>query len=350
MVRRTRFEAIGRYTPERVRTTDELVAALAVPGVTSLGLVTGIENRRVCDAHPDRYESSFELAERAIADCLRHSGYAAAELDIIISASITRTRGNGIHCGAPPFALMLRNAIGATRARCLDVSNACAGMITGVLVLDRMIKAGIVRNGIVVSGEQLSPAAETAVREIGTRSDPQFSALTLGDAGVAMLVDDRGDDDDEIRYVELMTLAEGAELCLGMPSNRSDGIALYTDNRAMQTDAHYRQGLDRLATVLASAGPDAPAETFDFCIYHQFSGPVIEYLHDLVGPRFGEPAPTALNVLRDYGNTGSTSHFLVLHEHLRQQRIPKGSKILMFAQASGIVSGGLAATISRLEA
>ncbi|MFF3226197.1 3-oxoacyl-ACP synthase III family protein [Nocardia suismassiliense] len=349
-MRRTRFESIGRYTPETVRSTEELVAALAVPGVTNLELVTGVQNRRVYDSHPQRYESSFELAEHAIEDCLRHSDYAAAELDIVISASITRTRGNGIHCGAPAFALMLRNAIGATQARCLDVSNACAGMITGVLVLDRMIKAGMVRNGLVVSGEQLSPAAETAVREISTRSDPQFSALTLGDAGCAVVIDDRGDDDDEIHHIELMTLAEGAELCLGMPSNRSTGVALYTDKRAMQTDTHYRQGFDRIATVMAESGNGLSREKFDFCIYHQFSGPVIEYLHDLAGQRFGEPVPTALNVLREYGNTGSTSHFLVLHEHLRQQRIPKGSKILMFAQASGIVSGGLAATISRLEA
>ncbi|WP_110293462.1 3-oxoacyl-ACP synthase III family protein [Nocardia tenerifensis] len=349
-MRRTRFESIGRYTPETVRSTAELVAGLGVPGITDLELLTGVENRRVCASGPDGDESSFDLAVRAIEDCLRHSDYTAAELDIIVSGSIIRTRRRGIHCGAPPFALMLRNAIGAHRARCLDVSNACAGMITGVLVLDRMIKAGVVRNGLVVSGEQLSPAAETAVREISTRTDPQFAALTLGDAGVAVVMDDRGDDDDEIHHVELMTLAEGAELCLGMPSNRSNGIALYTDTRTMQSDAHYRQGLDRLATVAASTGQGRSGANFDFCIYHQFSEPAIDHLHEMAGQRFGAPVPTSLKVLRDYGNTGSTSHFLVLHEHLRQQRIPKGSKLLMFAQASGIVGGGLAATVSRLEA
>ncbi|WP_433663187.1 3-oxoacyl-ACP synthase III family protein [Nocardia sp. CA-128927] len=349
-MQRTRFESIGSYTPETIRSTEELIDSLAVPRSLDLERITGIKNRRVYDSHPDRYESSFELALRAIDDCLRHSDYTAAELDIVISASITRTRGKEIFCYAPAFALMLGNAIGATSARHFDVSNACAGMMTGVLVLDRMIKAGVVRNGLVVSGEQITPIAETAVREISKPYDPQFAALTVGDAAVAVVLDGRGDDHDEIHYVELMTAAEGAEHCLGMPSDQSAGIALYTDNRAMQNEGRYLQAIRRLDTFLQETGRTWEGEKYDYWIHHQFSGPVIEYLGHLTEQHFGTPMPQALNVLEDFGNTASTSHFLVLHEYLGQQKIPKGSKILMIPAASGLVSGHLAATISRLEA
>ncbi|MFC9433950.1 3-oxoacyl-ACP synthase III family protein [Nocardia sp. NPDC057030] len=349
-MQRTRFESIGSYTPETVRSTAELIDSLAVPRSLDLERITGIKNRRVYDAHPDRYESSFELALRAIDDCLRHSDYAADELDIVISASITRTRGKEIFCYAPAFALMLGNAIGATSARHFDVSNACAGMLTGVLVLDRMIKAGVVRNGLVVSGEQITPIAETAVREISKSYDPQFAALTVGDAAAAVVLDDRGDDHDEIHYVELLTAAEGAEHCLGMPSDKAAGIALYTDNRAMQNKGRYMQAINRLDTFLRETGRTWAEEKFDFWIHHQFSGPVIDYLGHLTEEHFGAAVPPALNVLHEYGNTASTSHFLVLHEYLAQQKIPKGSKILMIPAASGLVSGHLAATISRLEA
>lgn len=349
-MQRTRFESIGSYTPETIRSTEELIDSLAVPRSLDLERITGIKNRRVYDSHPDRYESSFELALAAIDDCLRHSDYTAADLDIVISASITRTRGKEIFCYAPAFALMLGNAIGATSARHFDVSNACAGMLTGVLVLDRMIKAGVVRNGLVVSGEQITPIAETAVREISQPYDPQFAALTVGDAAVAVVLDDRGDDNDEIHYVELLTAAEGAEHCLGMPSDRTGGIALYTDNRAMQNEGRYLQAIHRIDTFLSETGRTWAGEKYDYWIHHQFSAPVIEYLGHLTEQHFGTPMPQALNVMHDYGNTASTSHFLVLHEYLAQQKIPKGSKILMIPAASGLVSGHLAATISRLEA
>ncbi|WP_280221912.1 phosphopantetheine-binding protein, partial [Nocardia neocaledoniensis] len=46
-----------------------------------------------------------------------------ADLDVIISCSITRTRGEDF-CFEPSFALMLRNTLGATRAIHFDVSNA----------------------------------------------------------------------------------------------------------------------------------------------------------------------------------------------------------------------------------
>ncbi|MBF6302811.1 3-oxoacyl-ACP synthase [Nocardia amamiensis] len=345
---RTRFESIGAYTPTAVRSTEDLLAALAVPRSLDLERITGIRNRRVYDPDPDRYESSFELALHAIGDCLRHSGYAAEELDVVISASITRTRGKGVFCYAPSLASMLGRAIGADAARCFDVSNACAGMITGVMVLDRLIKAGVVGNGLVVSGERITPIAETAVREISQPYDPQFASLTVGDAAAAVVVDGHGDDDDAIHYVELMTAAEGAEHCLGMPSDRTGGIAMYTDNRAMQNEARYQQAIDRMADFLAATGRSRDSEKYDYWIHHQFSAPAIDYISDLTERHFGTPMPQALNVLHDYGNTASTSHFLVLHEHLAQ--IPRGSKVLMIPAASGTVSGYLAATISRLEA
>ncbi|WP_433726887.1 3-oxoacyl-ACP synthase III family protein [Nocardia sp. CA-129566] len=347
---RTRFESIGSYTPTSIVSTDELINSLAVPRSLKLEALTGIRNRRVYNCDPDAYESSFDLARNAIDDCLARSGYAAAELDIVISASITRTKGAGQFCFAPSFALMLRNAIGAQAARYFDVSNACAGMVTGIMVLDRMIKAGVVRNGLVVSGEQITPIAETAVREISEPYDPQFAALTVGDAAVAVLLDGRGDDADEIHYVELMTSAEGAEHCIGMPSDRSNGMAMYTDNRAMQTEDRYRQGIARLEDYLRGNGSDWRNEEYDFWIHHQFSAPAIEYIAKLAEEHFATPMPEALNVLQEYGNTASTSHFLVLHEHLGRKHIPQGSKVLMIPSASGTVSGYLAATISRLAA
>lgn len=347
---RTRFESIGAYTPTAVRSTQEVLAELAMSRTPDLQRLTGVGNRHVYDSDPEHYESSFELALRAIDDCLQHSEYRAAELDVIISASITHFSAPGIISGAPSFALMLRNEIGAANAMYFDVSNACAGMLTGVMLLDRMIKAGVVRNGLVVSGEQITPIAETAAREMTQPIDPQFAALTVGDAGAAIVVDDRGDDDDEIHYIDLMTIAGGAEYCMGMPSDKTAGPAMYTDSRSLASELHFSQFITRWADFLAETERTWDGEKFDYWIHHQFSLRSIEQICRLAERRLGTTMPPALNVLEEYGNTASTSHFLVLHECLAQQRIPKGSKVALMPFASGVVSGMLAATISRLEA
>lgn len=345
---RSRFESIGSYTPAKRITTDELIESLSVPRALDLGAITGIKSRRVYNSDADNYESSFALAERAIEDCLQRSGYAPDQLDVIISTSITRTKGPGVFCFDPSFAAMLRGAIGATRSRAFDLSNACAGMVTGIMVLDRMIRSGKVRNGLVVSGEQITPIAETAAREMTERYDPQFAALTVGDAAVAVVLDGNADADDVIHYVETMTASAAARHCLGMPSDRSNGMAMYTDNRAMHNEARYMQGIVRLGEFLAESGREWNTEEYDFLIHHQFSAPAIDYITKLAENHFGTTMPPALNILEEFGNTASTSHFLVLHEHLKRNEIPKHAKVLMIPTASGMVYGYLAATVSRL--
>lgn len=344
----TRFESLGTYVPSTVMSSAELVDSLAAPRTLDLGAITGIENRRVYNRDPADYESSFTLARKAIDDCLSRSDYAPEDLDVVVSASITRTTGPGEFGFAPSFALMLRNAIGAKNAIAFDVSNACAGMSTGVMVLDRMIRSGAVRNGIVVSGEQITPAAETAAREISEPYDPQFAALTVGDSAAAVVLDGAGDADDAIHYIELMTTSAAAQHCLGMPSDRSAGMALYTDNRAMQNEERFTTSIVRLHDFFNETGRTWTEEEFDFLIHHQFSGPAIEYLVRLTESHFRAEVPEVLNVLREYGNTASTSHYLVLREHLRNGRIRKGSKILVIPSASGMVYGHMSVTISRL--
>lgn len=326
-----------------------MLAALDVPRTLDLTAVTGIEHRRVYESDPAGYESSMVLASRAIEDCLARSEHRLDDLDVVICTSITRTDAPGRFCFAPSFAAMVCAAAGATPKRTFDLSNACAGMVTGVMVLDRMIRNGVVRNGMVFSGEQITPIAETAAREMRETYDPQFAALTVGDAAVAVVLDDRGDADDALHYAQIMTTAAAAEYCIGMPSDKAGGMAMYTDNRAMHTEQRYLQGIVRMGEFLRETGRTWATEEFDFWIQHQFSAPAIDYITGLTRKHFGTPMPTPLNILRDFGNTASTSHFLALHEHLKSGHVPKGSKVLMIPSASGMVYGCLSVTISRLQ-
>ncbi|MFF1748215.1 3-oxoacyl-ACP synthase III family protein, partial [Streptomyces mirabilis] len=239
-MRSSRFEALGAYLPPTIQPTSDLVAQVTgVPGL-ELERITGIVERRVSDRRPGAGEDSFGLALRAARDTLRSSRYEAAELDVVISTSISRRKDGSHYYFEPSFAGMLARELGARSAIHFDMSNACAGMMTGVYVLDKMIGEGVVRNGLVVSGEQITSIAETAAAEMTDSYDPQFASLSVGDSAAAVILDVAVDDADRIHYVELMTCSEYSHLCLGMPSTRTPGIALYTDNKQMHTQDRLR--------------------------------------------------------------------------------------------------------------
>ncbi|MFD1812578.1 3-oxoacyl-ACP synthase III family protein [Rhodococcus gannanensis] len=345
----SRFEAIGAYLPSAVQTTDELIGRLAEPPSFDFEAVTGVRERRVRSTSPDDFEDSFALASKAARDCLSRSRYAASDLDVIISVSITRSRDQSKIYFEPSFAAMLAKELGARRAIHFDLSNACAGMLTGTYILDRMIRAGTVRNGMVVSGEAITPIAETAVEEIVGGYNPQFASLSVGDSGTAVVLDRSEDDGDRIHYVELMTASEYADACLGMPSDRTQGVALYTDNRRMHNESRFLLWTDTQRNHLAAQGRTFADEEFDFVIHHQFGASAITAMNALGEREFGTPMPESPGVVDKYGNTSTTSHFVVLHDQLSQQRMPAGSKVLMVPAASGIVTGFLSTTISSLE-
>ncbi|MBL1075742.1 3-oxoacyl-ACP synthase [Nocardia sp. 2] len=346
---RPRIEALGSYLPGKEVSTDELLAQLAIESPIDLERVSGVKHRRRCDMDEHgQPEDSFTVALAAARTALAGSRYDATDLDIVISCSITRIRGEEFWV-EPSFALALRNELGAHRAVHFDVSNACAGMLTGVLVLDRMIRAGIVKRGLVVSGEYITPIADTAVREMSEKYDPQFASLTVGDGAAAVLLDDQGTDSEGIDYIELNTSAAFAQLCLGMPSDRSSGIALYTDNRAMHNESRYLLWTTRQRDFLAERGSDFTTEGYDHMIHHQFSGPAVELINKIAEREFDAAMPPSSAVLERYGNTASTSHFVVLHDAVKQQRIGSGAKVLMVPAASGVVAGFLSVTLGELR-
>lgn len=341
---------MGAYLPAESVATRQLISALAAPPSFDFEAVTGVVERRVRSTAPDDFEDSYALAVKAARDCLSRSRYDAGDLDAIVSVSITRSRGGDVIYFEPSFASMLAKELGATRAIHFDVSNACAGMMTGTYLMDSMIRSGAIERAMVVSGEAITPISDTAVRELGTGYDPQFASLSVGDSASAVILDRSDDDADRIHYVDLFTAAEYADACLGMPSDRSQGIALYTDNRRMHNEARFTLWTDGLADCLAARGRSFVDEEFDYVIHHQFGAGAVIAMNKLGEREFGVPMPPPLNVIEKYGNTSTTSHFVVLAEHLRSGAIPAGAKLLMVPAASGIVTGYLSATISNLEA
>ncbi|MGZ6575697.1 MAG: 3-oxoacyl-ACP synthase, partial [Solirubrobacteraceae bacterium] len=132
----SRFAAIGASVPERRLSTDELMASTRHRTRIELERLTGIRERHVVADGED----SYTLALGAAQDALAHADCGAEDLDVLIVSSITRHVGGlGVQL-EPPVSMAVKEAIGARNAVSFDLSNACAGMMTGVFILNDMIR------------------------------------------------------------------------------------------------------------------------------------------------------------------------------------------------------------------
>lgn len=330
---RARFESIGLKLPERRLTTAELMASTRHHTDIDLERLTGIRERRVCSPG----EESLTLAVDAARDCLSRSRHSAADLDMLLCTSITRYVAPNEHRFEPPLSLTIREAIGARNAVCFDVSNACAGMLTGVFLLNEFVRSGAIRRGMIVSGEHISGLGTNAAHDIRFIYSRQLASLTLGDAGAAVVVERVPDGaSGGIRVAAFTTISEHSRLCLGMPSPHAPGARMYTKARTIHRVA-MEDAPPLLEELLSRTG--LRLGDLDWVIPHQTSARAIRAGERELAERLGEhPKHMVVNV-EDRGNTASTTHFVALHRYLDEGRFARGDKVLLLALASGLEVG-----------
>ncbi len=189
------LEAITYTLPDEVVTSEQietrlepLYRRLRLPE-GRLELMTGIAQRRFWPAGMLPSEKSIETAEKAI----RTAGIDRGEIGAIVHGSVCRdylepATASGVHHG-------LRLA-----ADCVvyDVSNACLGLLNGMVQVANMIELGQIRAGLVVGTESSRSLVETTIDQLNrdtslSRNDikPAFASLTIGSASAAIVLVDR---------------------------------------------------------------------------------------------------------------------------------------------------------------
>jgi 3-oxoacyl-[acyl-carrier-protein] synthase-3 len=295
--------------------------------------LTGVKERRVSEGDDD----SFTLATGAAVDCLNRSGHSPDDLDALISCSITKFRDGLVQCLEPPMSIAVAQALGATRAITFDVSNACAGMLTGVFILNNWIRQGLIRRGMVVSGEYISPLGRNAAAHIRNIMSRELASLTLGDAGAALLVERAPEGAPGIVVSGFTTIAEHSRLCVAYPSDREPGARMFTRAQALQKAA-IADTVPLLQEVLKAAG--LAIGDVDHVIPHQTSARAIRKgMRQVTEALGGQPRHGAVVTVDHFGNTASTTHTVALVEELEAGRVGVGDRVALVSLASGIVIG-----------
>src|ERR1700736_1873635 len=336
---RARLAAAGRHLPDTRLTTDEFMSTTRHNTHIDLERLPGIHERRVSLGDED----SYSLAVQAARNCLDKAQRDGSSLDVVINCSITKLHGGLTQWLEPTMSGAVARAIGAPNAMTFDVSNACAGMLTGVTILNNWIRQGIVENGLVVSGEYISQLGRHAARHIRTIMSKELACLTLGDAGGALMLERADAGSGAISLAGFTTIADHSRLCLAYPKGRDPGARMFTDARAIQRVAISDTPV-LLHEVLEAAG--IAIHDIDHVITHQTSARAIRKGMAEVSAAFGDsPRHDAVIPVHRYGNTASTTHTVALVEELEAGRIRPGETIALIALASGLEIGVVLVTL-----
>src|SRR5688572_5574439 len=186
------LESFGYAIPSEVVTSDEierrlepLYRRLKLPE-GRLELMSGIRERRLWPRGFRPSDGSIESGRKAI----ESAGIDPAEIGCLIHGSVCRDQLE------PATACRVHDSLELPES-CLvyDVSNACLGLLNGIVQIANLIELGQIRAGLVVGAEDSRQLLESTIDTLNadhslTRDSvkPAFASLTIGSASAAVLL------------------------------------------------------------------------------------------------------------------------------------------------------------------
>lgn len=325
------LESLGYTLPNEVVTTDVLEQQLApvyqrlrLPA-GRLELMTGIRERRFFAPGTTPGSISCQSGKRAILA----SNFAPNLIGGLVHGSVCRDFLE------PATACSVHHSLGL-RADCLlcDVSNACLGILTGIIQLANMIELGQIKAGLVVGTECGRQLVENTVERLNgdqslTRQSIKqlVASLTIGSGSVAVLLCDESISHTRNRLTTATVLAATAhhELC------RSEGLEtfMHTDSEQLMQQG-VAAGVATFERFLSDTNWDR--EQIDKTICHQVGVAHRKLLFQSLGLDPGLDFST----FETLGNTGAAALPLTLARAAEAGHIASGDRVALMGIGSGI--------------
>jgi 3-oxoacyl-[acyl-carrier-protein] synthase III len=304
----------------------------------TLEKLSGIKTRYFWDRETRPSQVGTVAAQAAIAKI----GFPKSELGAIFSCSVARDYFE------PATATLIHRNLGmAEDSIALDISNACAGFSTGITFLANLIEREVVKAGIVVSGETVTPLFENNVRHILGNTEltreqilKVIPTFTLGSGAVAFVLCHESIATTSQRLVgqTLRSATQFNNLCAGL----ADFAVCDPQAEAplMMTES------SQLILSAASLGKRAWADTSELLgwkrddVDHIFCHQVGKQVNEAFYEEEGLDMQKEFTIYKKYGNMVSaaapTCFVLGVEEKLRNGTLKQGDKLLITGFGSGL--------------
>lgn len=330
--------AFAATLPERVVSTAEIEMRLAplyqrlrLPE-GRLELMTGIRQRRFWPTQMRPSQASIATAAKALAlgRIDRH------DVGALVHGSVCRDFLE------PATACPVHMSLGLP-AQCIvyDVSNACLGLLTGMVQIANMIELGQIRAGVVVGTESGGGLVEATIDYLNhntslSRQDvkPAFASLTIGSASAAIVLAHRSLCPQGMRLLGGVVHANTSqcELCQGggeQAAGQGGPPLMSTDSEALLNHGvtTARAAFERF---LASMRWEKESIQKTFC--HQVGRAHQKLLLDTLGL---DPA-IDYTTFETLGNTGAAALPATAALGIEQGHVRPGDRVALLGIGSGI--------------
>jgi 3-oxoacyl-[acyl-carrier-protein] synthase-3 len=305
---------LGTHVPERVLTNDELSRLV---DTTDEWIVerTGIRERRIAAAE----EALTDIALPAARDALRDAGVEAADIDLLVCATVTPDMM------FPTSSALLADELGMPKAAAYDLLAGCTGFVYAIAQAYAMLASGLSKRALVVGGDVLSK-----ILDWGDRS----TLVLFGDGAGAVVMEPVGR--GGFLGFELGADGGGGEH-LWLPGSGSrhfeDPDQFVKMNGREVFKFATRVLVYSAEQILGECGKTV--EDVDVYIPHQANKRIIDYAAGKLGI---PPERTIVNVDR-YGNTSSGSIPLALADARVEGRLRDDALVLMTGMGAGLTWG-----------
>ena len=294
---------LGAALPERLVGNDEATSRLGVDAAW-VERRTGIRTRHWAAPGDHLHDLAADAGRRALAD----AGVAAADLDLVLVATVTADQVT------PACAPLVAAALRAERAGALDVGAACTGFVSALGLGAAMIEAGRATRVLVIGAEILSRHLDPEDRQ---------TTVIFGDgAGAVVLEAEAG--------------AHIGPVILGADGALGNLITAPRDTGFIQMDGHavFVEAVRRMseASLAACAAADVALADLDLYVFHQANARILGSLIE----RLDLPADRVVSAIAGTGNTSAASIPLALNHAREAGQLQPGSRVLLAAFGAGV--------------
>lgn len=335
--RRVCVEAFAHTLPPHVVTSDEIERRLA-PAYERLGLpegrlelMTGIRQRRHFDPGTKPGTVSGETANKAI----DAAGLDRRDVGLLVHGSVCRDQMEPATACTVHRACRLPSTCAA-----IDVSNACLGLLSGMLFIADQIELGRIRAGVVVGTETGRDLVEATVEWLATdpavtRKDVKraFASLTIGSGSAAIVLCDESISRRGAKLLggAVRTDSSHNALCAGgLEAGRGDG------RPQMDTDS---EGLLHAGVNLAAATWDAFLTNLGWSkadVHKAVTHQVGRQHRKLLLDRLGLPESLDHPTVEFLGNTGAVALPTAASLAVESGHVRPGDQVALLGIGSGL--------------
>ena len=332
------IESIGYTIPDETVTSDEIEERLAplykrlrLPA-GRLELMTGISERRFWQRGVLPGDVSIESCDRAI----QAADFSREKVGALIHGSVCRDHLE------PATACRVHHAVGLSpRCAVYDVSNACLGLLSGMLQAANMIQLGQIQSALVVGTESGRNLVETTIKTLNadttlTRSSIKnaVASLTIGSGSCAVLLTHSSisNTGNLLQAAAVRSNSRFHDLC---QSDKDDAVGegmqplMSTDSETLMREG-VQTGRDTFVDFIAES--DFELADIDKSFSHQVGAAHRKLMLESMGIDPAIDYPT----FQWLGNTGSVALPTAMGCGLEMNFVKPNDRIGLFGIGSGI--------------